>query len=89
MDNFLIFLLFVCIAIALNFAIINYEKQKIRQSAERHGWTVQNIAFSWAIRFGGGRGGPQYFDVDYTDEKGQSQSCTCRTALISGVEWDV
>ena len=83
----IIIVLLAFFVIGATMLVIQYQKEKIRQSAEKKGWRIQNISYRLTVGWRNASG-IQEFVVRFMDEKGRSQSCTCRMrGPFSDVDW--
>lgn len=78
------FFIGVGIIIFLVILMIDYEKQKIRNSAEANGWIVLKISYSHQFS----TDGPRRYNVDYKDDEGHAHTRYCYTSLFGAVDWD-
>ena len=84
----LVIFLFIIFIIGANILVINYQKQKIRRSAEKKDLRILSISYHYSPGWGKDYGF-QKFEVDFIDEQGRNQKGTCRLrGLFSAVNWD-
>jgi len=82
-----IIFLFAVFIIGANILVVNYQKQKIRGSAEKRGWKIQNISYRLSVGWNSDYG-YQKFDVNFMDEKGRIQNYVAKLrGLFSDVDW--
>ena len=81
----ILFIGFVVVVVGVNILGINYQKQKIRQSAEKRGWRVGTISYRYKFNLVR----RQDFEVDFTDEQGRAQRATCwLIGILDDVHWN-
>ncbi len=80
----LYFFIGVGIIIFLVYLMIDYEKQKIQNSAEANGLRVLRISYSHQFS----SEGPRRYIVDYKDDEGHDHRRYCYTTLFGTVDWD-
>ena len=80
-----LFIGFVVVLLGTNFLALNYQKQRIRQSAEKRGWRVLTISYRYKFNLVR----RQDFEVDFTDGQGRAQSATCwLIGIFDDVHWN-
>ncbi len=80
----ILFIGFVVVVVGANILSLNYQKQKIRQSAEKRGWRVLTISYRYKFNLIS----RQDFEVDFTDGLGRAQSATCwLIGIFDDVHW--
>jgi hypothetical protein len=89
MDGTLFSLVFVLVVIAGIIWVTNFQKEKIRKSAQQKGWIILDI--SWGgpgFGFPGKRINSQGFKVEYEDEKGFVNERGCEVLFLGDVRWE-
>ena len=84
---FIIVILLLVFVVGANILGRNFQKRKIRRSAEKKGWKDLNISyhslFGWDNPYG-----YQNYDVNFVDEQGQRRSARCQLrGPWSDVDW--
>lgn len=83
----IIILLVIVLIIIVQYILILLDKDRINDTAEKHGWEILKIEWKpFAAGWIGERNERQY-EVIYIDEKGAQIKRICKTSLFTGVYW--